>query len=219
MSAIATEQLSRCSTDDGSIADTVATLVEIVEEQQKQIEELQDRLDEEQTQRGKDDAELRGRITDAEERLNDVEDDVSGETTPTPETETDASTDPQTPLEQICNLPEEAVVSQLSANQRRARFVARDVDQYASKVPAGYSITSGEISTVLRAGTDCDGRTQTVARVMDFLDRLGGDAVKIVKRRGTKRIVFDEEIVEKLGEIEDQGDNTGCYDTVGVGAL
>ena len=54
---------------------------------------------------------------------------------------------------------------------------------------------------------------------MDFLDRLGGDAVKIVKRRGTKRIVFDEEIVEKLGEIEEQRDNTSCYDTVGVGAL
>jgi chemotaxis regulatin CheY-phosphate phosphatase CheZ len=219
MSTIATEQLSRCSTDDGSIADTVATLVEIVEEQQKQIEELQDRLDEEQTQRGKDDAELRGRITDAENRLDAVEEDDSDSSNPTPDGEKDDSTGTQTPLEQICGLPEEAVVSQLSANQRRARFVARDVEQYASKVPAGYSITSGEISTVLRAGTECDGRTQTVARVMDFLDRLGRDAVKIVKRRGTKRIVFDEEIVKKLGEIEDQEDNTGCYDTVGVGAL
>ncbi len=218
MSTNTTGNNETCPTD-GSIAETVNDLIEIVERQAERIDELEDRLDDEQTQRGKDDAELRQRIHELEERLDDVEDEESTTETPTPDGEKDGSTDTQTPLEQICNLPEEAVVSQLSANQRRARFVARDVDQYASKVPAGYSITSGEISTVLRAGTDCDGRTQTVARVMDFLDRLGGDAVKIVKRRGTKRIVFDEEIVEKLGEIEDQGDNTGCYDTVGVGAL
>jgi chemotaxis regulatin CheY-phosphate phosphatase CheZ len=219
MKAINAEGLESSLTDDGSIADTVNALIEIVEDQQKRIDELEDRLDDEQTQRGKDDAELRGRITDAENRLDAVEEDDSDSSNPTPNGEKDSSTGTQTPLEQICSLPEEAVVSQLSANQRRARFVARDVEQYASKVPAGYSITSGEISTVLRAGTECDGRTQTVARVMDFLDRLGGDAVKIVKRRGTKRIVLDEEIVEKLEEIDEQRDNTGCYDTVGVRAL
>ena len=216
MSINTTSSNQSCSTT-GSIEETVNALVEIVEDQQKRIDELEDRLDDEQIQRGKDDAELRGRITDAENRLDAVEEDESTTETHTPDGEKDASTRTQTPLEQICSLPEEAVMSQLSANQRRARFVARDVDQYASKVPAGYSITSGEISTVLRAGTECDGRTQTVARVMDFLDRLGGDAVKIVKRRGTKRIVFDEEIVKKLEEIEEQRDNTGCYDTVGVG--
>jgi chemotaxis regulatin CheY-phosphate phosphatase CheZ len=204
---------------DGSIDDTVNALIEIVEDQQKRIDELEDRLDDEQTQRGKDDAELRGRITDIEERLDDVED---AETTTEPQgsdDETDGSAYTETPLEQICSLPEEAVVSQLTANQRRARFIARDVDQYASKVPAGYSITSGEISTVLRAGTDCDGRTQTVARVMDFLRELGKGDVKVVKRRGTKRVVLSEELVGRLGQIDavDDGDNTGCYDTVGVG--
>jgi dissimilatory sulfite reductase (desulfoviridin) alpha/beta subunit len=216
MKAINAEGIKSSLTDDGSIADTVNALIEIVEDQQKRIDELEDRLDDEQTQRGKDDAELRGRITNAENRLDAVEEEESTTETPT-DGEKDSSTGTQTPLEQICSLPEEAVVSQLSANQRRARFVARDVEQYASKVPAGYAITSGEISTVLRAGTDCDGRTQTVARVMDFLDRLGGGDVKIVKRRGTKRIVFDEEIVKKLGKVEKQRDNTGCYDTIGVG--
>jgi chromosome segregation ATPase len=219
MSTNTTSSNQSCSTEDeiAQLQDAVKTLTQTVERQAERIDELEDRLDDEQTQRGKDDAELRGRITDAENRLDAVEEEESTTEPPTPDGEKDSSPGTQTPLEQICSLPEEAVVSQLTANQRRARFVARDVDQYASKVPAGYSITSGEISTVLRAGTECDGRTQTVARVMDFLDRLGGGDVKIVKRRGTKRIVFDEEIVKKLGEIEKQRDNTGCYDTIGVG--
>jgi hypothetical protein len=221
MKAINAEGIKSSLTDDGSIADTVNALIEIVEDQQKRIDELEDRLDDEQTQRGKDDAELRGRITNAENRLDAVEDGESTTETPTPDGEKDDSTGTQTPLEQICSLPEEAVVSQLSANQRRARFVARDVEQYASKVPAGYSITSGEISTVLRAGTECDGRTQTIARVMDFLRELGKDDVKVVKRRGTKRVVLSEELVGRLGQIDavDDGDNTGCYRDVGVGAL
>ncbi len=192
--------------------------MEIVEEQQKQIEELQDRLDEEQTQRGKDDAELRGRITDAEERLDAVEDGGSTSETPTPNDEKDGSTTPKTPLERVCSLPEEAATSQLSANQRRARFVAKDVEQYASKVPAGYAITSGEISTVLRAGTDCKGRTETVSRVMDFLEELGKDAVKIVERRGTRRVILDEQLVEQLREINavEETNHTGCDGQVGL---
>jgi chemotaxis regulatin CheY-phosphate phosphatase CheZ len=218
MQSISLEGLESSLTDDGCIADTVATLVEIVEEQADRIDELEDRLDEEQTQRGKDDAELRGRITDTEERLNDVEDDVSGETTPTPDTETDGSTTPETPLKRVCSLPEEAATSQLSANQRRARFVAKDVEQYASKVPAGYAITSGEISTVLRAGTDCKGRTETVSRVMDFLEELGKDAVKIVERRGTRRVILDEQLVEQLREIDavEETNHTGCDGQVGL---
>jgi chemotaxis regulatin CheY-phosphate phosphatase CheZ len=207
------------STNTTSSNQSCSTTVEVPKNEYNQLLETVERLESELQETRKEQAQDRQRIHELEERLDDVEDEESTTETPTPDGEKDDSTGTQTPLEQICSLPEEAVVSQLSANQRRARFVARDVEQYASKVPAGYSITSGEISTVLRAGTDCDGRTQTVARVMDFLDRLGRDAVKIVKRRGTKRIVFDEEIVEKLGEIEDQGDNTGCYDTVGVGAL
>lgn len=211
MSTISTEQLQGCSTD-GSIADTVSTLVEIVNEQAEYIDDLEDRLSDEREQRGRDDAELRSRISDLEDRLDDVEDGETTTETQGSDDETDGSTDTETPLEQICSLPEEAVVSQLTANQRRARFIARDVDQYASKVPAGYSITSGDLAKVLRAGTDCDGRTQTVARVMSFLDRFGGDEVEVIKRRGTKRVVFDESLADRLQAVEPvRSDNTGCY--------
>jgi len=197
MKAINAEGIKSSLTDDGSIADTINTLIEIIEDQQQRIEDLEDRLDEEQTQRGKDDAELRSRVSDLERRIEDE--------TPTPNTEESPSQHTETPLQRVCGLPETAVSQQLTANQRRARFVARDIEQYASKVPAGYAITSGEISTVLRAGTDCKGRTETVSRVMDFLDELGKGGVKVVKRRGIRRIVFDEGLVEAL-----QSNHTGC---------
>jgi hypothetical protein len=218
MSTISTEQLQGCSTD-GSIADTVSALVEIVNEQAEYIDDLEDRLSDEREQRGRDDAELRSRISDLEDRLDDVEDGEISAETPTPDGEESGSKSSETPLERVCSLPEPAVDRELSANQRRARFVAKDVEQYASKVPAGFAITSGEISTVLRAGTDCEGRTQTVSRVMDFLRELGKDDVKVVKRRGTKRVVLSEELVGRLGQIDavDDGDNTGCYRDVGVG--
>jgi hypothetical protein len=37
-----------------------------------------------------------------------------------------------------------------------------------------------------------------VARVMDFLDDLGKDAVELIKRRGRKLVVFDPEAVDRL---------------------
>jgi TolA-binding protein len=215
MSAIATEQLSRCSTDDGSIADTVATLVEIVEEQQKQIEELQDRLDEEQTQRGKDDAELRGRITDAEERLNDVEDDVSGESNPTPETGKDPSTTAQTPIEDVIRIPEHLVEDSLTANQERARAVAKDIHQYSRSVPAGRAIKSSELRRVLSAQSDGGPtHTETVSRVMDMLDDLGKDAINVrTSQSGEKVVVFDEDLVKRI--VAHQNDHGVVADATG----
>jgi hypothetical protein len=209
------------STNTTSSNQSCSTTVEVPKNEYDQLLETVERLESELQETRKEQAQDRQRIHELEERLDAVEDGKSTTETPTPDDETDGSKTAQTPLERVCSLPEEAVVSQLSANQRRARFVARDVEQYASKVPAGYSITSGEISTVLRAGTECDGRTQTVARVMDFLKKLGKDDVKIVKRRGTKRVVLSKELVGRLGEINavDDGDNGCRYDTVGVGAL
>ena len=200
MKAINAEGIKSSLTDDGSIADTVATLVEIIEEQQKQIEELQDRLDEEQTQRGKDDAELRGRITDAEDRLDTVEDDVSGETTPSPETETDASTDTQTPIEDVIRIPEHLVEESLTANQQRSRAVAKDIHQYSRSVPAGRAIKSSELRRVLSAQSDGGPtHTETVSRVMTMLDDLGKDAINVrTSQSGEKVVVFDEDLVKRI---------------------
>lgn len=111
---------------------------------------------------------------------------------------------PETPLEDIVDLPEHVAESELNPNQRRARFVAAGAREYATKVPAGYVVSAGDMSRVLAAGTDTTPHSQTISRVMEFLEKLGGDHVDVVKKRGTKRVVFDEEIVDRLARITDE---------------
>jgi molybdopterin converting factor small subunit len=212
MSTSSTGDFNLSLTTGGSIEDTVTALVEVVETQQETINELQQTVDDlrdelaetrdavnnEREERTLDVAKDRQRLTDVEERLDAVESGGSPDESPTPETDDNDSSTPSTPLERVCAFSEDVAERELTANQSRARFVARDVTDYADSVPAGYAIRSGDIATVLRAGTDCNGRTQTVARVMDFLDDLGGDGVDVVERRGTKRVVFSEETAHRL---------------------
>jgi hypothetical protein len=93
--------------------------------------------------------------------------------------------------------------------------VAKDILQYSKKCQAGRTISSSDIATILKSGTDCKGRTTTVARVMDFLDEFGEDKVEVVKRRGTKRVIFDEELAQALDGL----DNAGRYEQTSVGVI
>lgn len=173
-------------------------------EAEARVDELEEQINDEREERTLDVAKDRQRLTDLEERVEAVEEGGSPDTTPTPETNNNGSSAPQTPLERVCAFDEETADRELTANQSRARFIARDLTDYADSVPAGYSIRSGDIGTVLRAGTDCRGRTQTVARVMDFLEDLGGEDVEVVERRGTKRVVFSEEATRRLEQLSSQ---------------
>jgi len=206
MKAINAEGIKSSLTDDGSIADTVNALIEIVEDQQKRIDELEDRLDDEQTQRGKDDAELRGRITDAENRLDAVEEEGSTTETPTPETKTDTSTDPQMPIEDVIRIPEHLVEDSLTANQQRSRAVAKDIHQYSQSVPAGRAIKSSELRRVLSARSDGGStHTETVSRVMDMLDNLGKEAINVRESQsGEKVVVFDDDLVRRIVAYQNQ---------------
>lgn len=175
------------------------------------VDELEAELKDERETRAKESAEDRQRIHRVEERITSVEEGGSSGATPTPEAGKTALHKPETPLERVCAFDEETADRELTANQSRARFIARDLTDYADSVPAGYAIRSGDIATVLRAGTDCRGRTQTVARVMDFLSDLGGEGVEIVERRGTKRVVFGPETTRRLEQISSNpsaADNT-----------
>ena len=113
---------------------------------------------------------------------------------------------PETPLEQTAALPQE-MIDEESPNVRRAVFVAQGVDDYSRKVPAGRAIRSSELRKVLKAGTDSNGHTETVSRVMNVLDDMGKDDVKIVDRRGEKRIVFSQEAADRLSELTEQKRN------------
>ena len=50
---------------------------------------------------------------------------------------------------------------------------------------------------ILRAA-DESGHTQTIQRVMDMLDDLGGDDVEVVDRHGTTKVVFTDDLVTRL---------------------
>jgi uncharacterized coiled-coil protein SlyX len=170
----------------------VEELEDVVEEQADTIEELEQDRD----RQAKELAENRQRIAELEDRLSDDDPHTSeGE-----DAHADGCVTPQTPLEQTVGLPDD-MASNESANVQRAVFIASDVQDYTTSVPAGRAITSGELRRVLKAGTDCNGHSQTVDRVITVLDDMGQDAVKVVKRRGERRIVFDEELCHRLREL------------------
>jgi seryl-tRNA synthetase len=204
------------SHNDRSTEETITALVDVVERQQQQIDDLQERvsdleddLQEEQETRAREDAQLRQRITAVEEDLEDDQEDAN----PTQEAGQTATQETMTPLEDLVTLPD-TVLDEERANTQRAVFVARDVSEYTKSVPAGRVITTSELRTVLRAGTDSRGHRQTVSRVIDLLDDLGGDDTKIVEKRGTKRLVFTDEIVERLERLTTDTGLSQCRDAV-----
>lgn len=196
------------------LSQRVSELESAVQEQAQTISELHAELDDERQQRGQEDAQVRARVHDVEERVEDVAEHGSGHTDPggsTGETTMqDADSEPQTDLEQMVDMPASLLEDQ-TANVQRAVFVARDVEAYTASCPAGRVIKSSELRRVLQAGTECNGHTQTVARVIDLLDRTGGDGTTVVERRGERRLVFEQDLVDRLG--------TQCCDSQAVEAV
>lgn len=193
-------------TADESLVELVHDLQERVEDLEAENDRLQERVDELETEledtrshAARERAEICGRVHDLEEATTEPD---SPAANPTPDAEKPGSTDlsePESPLEQIVALPEHMADDQLSANQRRARFVAADVRDYAESVPAGWTIPSSDLRRILRAAGE-SAHTQTVQRVMEILADLSDD-VRIVERRGTKRVVFDDALVERLARL------------------
>jgi hypothetical protein len=100
----------------------------------------------------------------------------------------------------VCALPEQVAARELTANQERARFIAKDVRDYAERCPAGLVIDSRAIKRVITAKEGTKPHTQTVARVMTFLDELGKDAVELKKRRGRKLVSVDPKVADRLSD-------------------
>jgi uncharacterized coiled-coil protein SlyX len=182
------------------LSQRVSELEDTVAEQEQTIDQLREDLRAEQEQRGQEDAQVRARVHDVESRVEDVEETVSGDVeggVQTSETTMQDDDAEQTDIEQMVDMPDSLLDDQ-TANVRRAVFVAKDVSSYTTSCPAGRVITSGELRRVLEAGTECAGHTQTVARVMDLLDRTGGDGTTVVERRGERRLVFEQDLVDRL---------------------
>ncbi len=174
---------------------TVEDLQETVEQQAERIDKLETKLAEHKDHTGREFADVRARITETENRQTDID---SEDATPGVDEEKTESQNPQTPLERICSLPEHIADRELTANQERARFIAKDVRDYAEKAPAGLVVDSRTIKKVIAAAEGKRPHTQTVARVMEFLADLGQEYVELIKRRGKKLIVVDPEVADRL---------------------
>ncbi len=198
------EENKKLRRENEQLRDEVEELHDRLDDHDDQLEEHDDQLEEHDDQLDDQDARLDALgtgLSTAHEEIEAVEADVEA-SEPHPsdgqDTTPNTSIEPETPLESVTSLPEPMAETELTANQQRARFVAKDVESYTRRVPAGRAIKSSEIATVLRAGTECDGRSQTVSRVIRFLEDLGGDDVEIVERRGERRVVFSDELASRL---------------------
>jgi hypothetical protein len=168
-------------------------------------------------------AEIRSRVTDVEDDVNadetGEEPDVGG-TNPTPDGSETGTQEPVTALGDCVTLPETVAEQELTANVKRSRDVAANVVDYARSVPAGYAITSSELRTVLTAMNESDGRTftETVGRVMDYLDELGGEEVTVKETRGGQQtVVFSDEFVRRTVSWRQSSDNAVVTETGATG--
>ena len=176
-----------------------------VETLESELADLTAELQQERETRAKADAEDRKRIHEVETHVEEATDDDT--TAASTDSDTASATDatnpgvqsPETPLEEVIRVPEHLIEEHLTANQRRARFVAKDIGEYTQSVPAGRAIRSSQLRQVLTAGEDATIYTETVSRVIQFLDDLGGDAVTVKEsRRGERVVVFTEAFVERV---------------------
>ena len=212
-----TEALASLGADEATLAtlaaagdeliETVTTQHDRLEELETRVETLEAELTAERETRAKEAAEDRKRLHDLETQLdeNSSETDGPAESDHSEDVDTPSSPStpqvqpPETPLEDVLRIPEHLVEGNLTANQRRARFVAKDIHEYTQRVPAGRAIKSSELRRVLTAGEDARIYTETVSRVIDFLDELGGEAVKVREsKQGERVIVFTEAFMERV---------------------
>lgn len=181
-------------------------------------ERTQDRLDRLEAELNNQATNVSGafaKVGDIEDRVSDLEADMNDNTRGVegPKEGTQADTDaPQAaeaskddpPLMQIVQLPHEMADKQLTANVRRGRFIANDVTDYADRCPAGFVLSSKAIKRVLTAADETNGapHTQTISRIMDRLSELGGDSVELRKRRGKRIVVFNEQLANRLSDVD-----------------
>lgn len=139
------------------------------------------------------------RLDDLRERLADGDlADQDDRDAPAVETET--------PLEDVVALPEDVAESNLSANQQRARFLAKDAREYGEAAMSGRVLKAGRVGRVLRAGLDVEPHPETVRRVMEILADLADDQGTLRKRAGEKRVVLEDDLLDRLERVEQAHD-------------
>lgn len=223
------DALANCGADE----DTVTSVETAGEQLAERVRDDHEQRDEVRDKTARELAEVRSRVTAVEETVESPDnaetessEAVSSDGEGGGETPQDANTDdtetppsPETALEDTLRLPEPVAEDSLSANQLRARSVARDIGEYSeyNHEFGNYSLTAKRLRIVLKAQSDDNAaHHETVRRVRDFLSRMGESEVSIVEDRGgTKRLVFAESLVSRIEAWVTHGSVRG--DTVGAG--
>ena len=182
---------------DDTQSDRVAAL-------EDRVKDLERDLQAERETRAKEAAEDRQRLHELETRVEDAPGEATDEPTPTDDAPAAPTTVPaKTPLEEVIRVPDHLATEQLTANQRRARFVAKDIHEYSRRVPAGRAIKSSELRRVLAASEAATIHSETVSRVVRFLDDLGGDAVRVRESSSGQRVVvFTDGFVDRVRQYQ-----------------
>ncbi|CCC41927.1 hypothetical protein [Haloquadratum walsbyi] len=193
------QSLTNKQAEIDEIREQVAMQAKSNAEDRKKITQLEDNL----AEHIEHDAKARKRLTEVEEKVEtdtaDSSEKQSSQSEDNDEDTTTPSGSKTTSLEQVCALPENVAVENLTSNQKRARSIARRIKDYGKSVPAGIAITSTRIRDVLTAQEDKRVHRQTVQRVADFLKQFGDGGVDIKETRGGKTaVVFDDGLADDV---------------------
>ncbi|ERG93854.1 hypothetical protein [Haloquadratum walsbyi] len=209
------QSLTNKQAEIDEIREQVATQAKSNAEDRKKITQLEDSL----AKHIESDAKVRKRLTKVENKVETDTTNSSGEQSSQSEDNDEDATTPSsskaTSLEQVCALPENVAVENLTSNQKRARSIARRIKDYGKSVPAGIAITSTRIRDVLTAQEDKRVHRQTVQRVADFLKQFGDGGVDIKETRGGKTaVVFDDGLADDVTSVVTANEETAV--TIGV---
>ena len=110
--------------------------------------------------------------------------------------------DDRSPLARLIDVPAERAKEFLSANQIRGRKIAQRAREIGTNTPEGLVVRSDEVAERLRRWGESS-HTETVSRVMDFIEGLGTSDVRSTMHKGRRILVFDSDRVKEYGTGEE----------------
>jgi len=172
-----------------------ADLEDRVADLEQEKADLEDRVADLEEQTARSRAEDRQRLTDVESRLEDVEEGDITDETPTPQADTNASTEPLTPIERLSESGDSTdVTTNVTASVRRAVTLFENLPDWGSSTPKGRVLKpSDRPKQLLEAATDESLAWTQYYRAAEALERLSKGAVTFFDhRKHGKTVVLHE---------------------------
>jgi hypothetical protein len=160
-------------------------------DEEESDEDLRDDLRDEQQTRAKEDAAIRQRVTNVEERLDDVEEGGLPDADPTPDRQQSMAL---TPIERLADGNEEDVSQHVTPSIERAVTLFEHIRDWARKTPKGYTLRPADSpKTLLEAARGESLAWQQYYRAAETLEQLTKGAVTFFDHdRHGKTIVLHE---------------------------